>query len=627
MSGHFLENALIYLGAAVVCVPLAKKLGLGSVLGYLLAGMIIGPYLLGFIGEEGDDILHIAEFGVVIMLFLIGLELEPKAFWRMRKQIVGLGGWQLLLSTLLLGLLATWVLELSWSAALALALALSMSSTALVLQNMKEQGRMNTEAGKSAFAVLLFQDIAVIPILALLPLLAVKQTAAVSQETGWLAGLSGWAQAALVLASISGVIVAGRLVVGPLLRLVAATRIRELFVATALLLVVGVAVLMQAVGLSAALGAFLAGVVLANSAYRHELESDLDPFKGLLLGLFFMAVGASINFDLLRQQWGFVLLLVLGVMFIKALVLAVIGRQYRFGTDQNLLFSFGLMQVGEFAFVLLSFIGQLGLLSGSTLQLFTAVTALSMTFTPLFGLFNERVLLPRLGTPETEREPDRPEPQQGVIIAGFGHFGSTVGRLLRANGIQATILDYDADQVELLRKMGFTVYYGDATRADLLELAGAEKAKILISAIPHVETNLQLAALVKRHYPHLAFFARTRHRFDAYELMEQGVHRLYRETLDTSVRMGVEVLQALGQRAHTAYRSGQDFLRYDESAMSTLALKKRDMKDYISSVRAAIAWQEELLMADKERSLSAHDHSWDSEAIRRNVLGEGTMSS
>lgn len=621
MSGHFLENALVYLGAAVVCVPLAKRLGLGSVLGYLLAGMFIGPYVLGFIGEEGDDILHIAEFGVVIMLFLIGLELEPKSFWRMRNQILGLGGWQVLATTLAFFALGTAVLGFSWPAALSLALALSMSSTALVLQNMKEQGRMNTEAGKSAFAVLLFQDIAVIPILALLPLLATSPLAASGEESGLLAGLSGWAQAALVLASIGAVILSGRWIIVPLLRLVAQTRVRELFVASALLLVVGVAVLMQAVGLSAALGAFLAGVVLANSEYRHALESDLEPFKGLLLGLFFMAVGASINFQLLLNDWLKVLLLVLGIMLSKGIILAAIGKYFKFGTDQNLIFSFGLMQVGEFAFVLLAFIGQLGLLPASELQLYTAVTALSMTLTPIFGLFSERVLLPRMGTTQNPAAADVPEGGNRVILAGFGHFGSTIGRLLRANGVEATILDYDADQVDLLRKMGFKVFYGDATREDLLELAGAADAKILISAIPNPETNALLAELAHKHYPNLTFFARTRNRFDAYELMEMGVQHIYRETLDTSARMGADVLRALGFRAYSAHRSAQDFLRYDEAAMSHLALKKRNMTDYIQSVRETVRMQEELLLADKERSLSDQDHSWDSEAIRKNVLG------
>lgn len=621
MSGHFLESALVYLGAAVVCVPVAKRLGLGSVLGYLLAGMLIGPFALGFIGEEGDDILHIAEFGVVIMLFLIGLELEPKAFWRMRKQILGLGGWQVLLTTLLFWLVGMALWQLSWSAALALALALSMSSTALVLQNMKEQGRMNTEAGKSAFAVLLFQDIAVIPILAMLPLLAVAPAVTGAEESGLLAGLSAWWQAALILGSIVAVILSGRWLIVPLLRVVAQTRIRELFVASALLLVVAVAVLMQAVGLSAALGAFLAGVVLANSEYRHALESDLEPFKGLLLGLFFMAVGASINFQLLLDDWLKVLVLVLGIMGCKGMILAAIGKYFRFGTDQNFIFSFGLLQVGEFAFVLFAFMGQLGLLPVADLQLFTAVTALSMTLTPVFGLVNERYLLPRVGTQQYPQAADVPEGGKRVILAGFGNFGSTIGRLLRANGVEATILDYDADQVELLRKMGFKVFYGDATREDLLELAGAAEAEILISAIPNVETNLILTEMVHKHHPHLKFFARTRNRFDAYELMEQGVQHIYRETLDTSVRMGAEILQTLGFRAYSAHRSAQDFMRFDESAMSHLALKKRNMKEYIQSVRETVRLQEELLLADKERSLSDQDHSWDSDAIRKNVLG------
>lgn len=620
MSNHFLPSALIYLSAAVLCVPIAKRLGLGSVLGYLLAGMLIGPFVLGFIGQEGEDILHFAEFGVVIMLFLIGLELEPKAFWRMRKQIAGLGSWQMGLSSAAFFTIGLFLLDFSWQQSLALSLALSMSSTALVLQNIKEQGRMNTQAGQSSFAVLLFQDIAVIPILAFLPLLATFQPETSSAEQGLLAGNVAWLQTLIVLGSIAFVIAAGRYVAVPLLRVIANTRIRELFVAAALLLVVAVAVLMQAVGLSAALGAFLAGVVLANSEFKHELESDLDPFKGLLLGLFFMAVGASINFGLIAREWQQVVLLVLGIMLLKGVVLWISGKQFKFNTDQNLIFSFGLMQVGEFAFVLLAFIGQLQILSGEDLQIFTAITAITMTLTPLFGLINEKLLLPRLGTPESVREADVEAEHNDVILAGFGHYGSTVGRLLRANGIHCTILDYDADQVDLLRKMGFKVYYGDATRTDLLALAGAAEARIFISAIPQVATNLLLAETLKKHFPNLQFFARTRNRFDAFELMEEEVPHLYRETLDTSVRMGVDVLVALGQRAYTAYRSGQDFIRYDEASMQKLVDKKSDLSNYIQNVRAEIDWQEALLKADKERSLSGDDHSWDSEAIKRNIL-------
>ena len=278
------------------------------------------------------------------------------------------------------------------------------------------------------------------------------------------------------------------------------------------------------------------------------------------------------------------------------------------------------MQVGEFAFVLLAFIGQLQILSGEDLQIFTAITAITMTLTPLFGLINEKLLLPRLGTPESVREADVEAEHNDVILAGFGHYGSTVGRLLRANGIHCTILDYDADQVDLLRKMGFKVYYGDATRTDLLALAGAAEARIFISAIPQVATNLLLAETLKKHFPNLQFFARTRNRFDAFELMEEEVPHLYRETLDTSVRMGVDVLVALGQRAYTAYRSGQDFIRYDEASMQKLVDKKSDLSNYIQNVRAEIDWQEALLKADKERSLSGDDHSWDSEAIKRNIL-------
>lgn len=620
MSNHFLPSALIYLSAAVLCVPIAKRLGLGSVLGYLLAGVLIGPFVLGFIGQEGEDILHFAEFGVVIMLFLIGLELEPKAFWRMRKQIAGLGSWQMGLSSAAFFTIGLFLLDFSWQQSLALSLALSMSSTALVLQNIKEQGRMNTQAGQSSFAVLLFQDIAVIPILAFLPLLATFQSETSSAEQGLLAGNVAWLQTLILLGSIAFVIAAGRYVAVPLLRVIANTRIRELFVAAALLLVVAVAVLMQAVGLSAALGAFLAGVVLANSEFKHELESDLDPFKGLLLGLFFMAVGASINFGLIAREWQQVVLLVLGIMLLKGVVLWISGKQFKFNTDQNLIFSFGLMQVGEFAFVLLAFIGQLQILSGEDLQIFTAITAITMTLTPLFGLINEKLLLPRLGTPESVREADVEAEHNDVILAGFGHYGSTVGRLLRANGIHCTILDYDADQVDLLRKMGFKVYYGDATRTDLLALAGAAEARIFISAIPQVATNLLLAETLKKHFPNLQFFARTRNRFDAFELMEEEVPHLYRETLDTSVRMGVDVLVALGQRAYTAYRSGQDFIRYDEASMQKLVDKKSDLSNYIQNVRAEIDWQEALLKADKERSLSGDDHSWDSEAIKRNIL-------
>lgn len=617
----FLSDAAIYLGAAVVCVPIAKRLGMGSVLGYLLAGIAIGPYVLGFIGEEGKDIMHFAEFGVVMMLFLVGLELEPAMFWRMRKQVLGLGSLQVAATAIAIGA-ASLALGLDWKGGLAAGLAFAMSSTAIALQSLKEKGLMHTAAGGSSFAVLLFQDIAVIPILALLPLLAAGAQAAPG-DGAWIDSLPGWQRTLAVLAAVGGVVALGRYVVVPFLRVVARTRLRELFVASSLLLVVGIALLMGAVGLSPALGTFLAGVVLANSEYKHELESDLDPFKGLLLGLFFMAVGASINFGLIAGAPGTIIGLTLAVMAIKIVLLLGIGRRAGLGFDQNLLFSVGLGQVGEFAFVLLAFIAQLGLLDARWTDTLMAITAISMTLTPLLMLLNEKAILPRFGTTERPaQEPDAIDAQHKVIIAGFGHFGSTLGRLLRANGVEATILDNDSDQVDLLRKMGFKVYYGDATRQDLLEAAGAHEAEVLVCAIAP-EGAPVLVETVHNHFPHLKLMVRVRNRFDAYEVMDHGVLHVYRESLHTSVQMGIDVLQELGFRRYAAHRAGQDFLRYDQDALKELAAKRGDQAAYISGVREKIAEQEELLRKDRLHDPTAGDHAWDSQEMREALTTPG----
>lgn len=611
----FLSDAVIYLGAAVLCVPIAKRLGLGSVLGYLIAGMVIGPFAMGFIGAEGKDIMHFAEFGVVIMLFLVGLELEPELLWRLRKQIVGLGLAQVTLTAALLAGLSLLVGFYNWQAGLAAGLALSMSSTAIALQSLKEKGLMQTDAGQSSFAVLLFQDIAVIPILALMPLLAIGPAHTPVGAEG-IDALSGWQRTLLVLAAVIAVIGVGRYVVVPLLRLVARTRLRELFTASSLLVVVGVAALMELVGLSPALGTFLAGVVLANSEYRHELESDLDPFKGLLLGLFFMAVGASINFDLIMARPGLLITVTLGVMAAKIFLLAVIGKMARLGPEQNLIFSVGLGQVGEFAFVLLSFITQLRILDTLWIDTLMAVTAMSMTLTPILMLITERFIGWKYSEQEmVQREPDAIHGRNRVIIAGFGHFGSTLGRLLRANGVQATILDNDSDQVDVLRKMGFQVFYGDATRADLLEAAGAREAEVLVCAITP-EAAPDLVETVHKHFPDLKLLVRSRNRMDAYELMDQGVLNVYRETLDTAVRMGVDVLKELGQRHYSAYRAGQNFIKYDQAALKELASKRRDTGDYITSVREKIEEQEALLQKDQGHDPAHSDHAWNSEEMR-----------
>jgi CPA2 family monovalent cation:H+ antiporter-2 len=613
----FLFQAIIYLAAAIICVPIAKKLGMGSVLGYLMAGIIIGPYILGFIGEEGEDIMHFAEFGVVMMLFLVGLELEPAKLWQMRAMITKIGLSQVLLTTLaFFGLMVSF--GFSWQLALAVSMSLSLSSTAIVLQSLKEKNQLESSAGKNSFAVLLMQDIAVIPILAILPLLVVTgEMVSSDHHASPIEQFPGWIQTLFVIGAVGLVVILGRYIIVPLLKVIARTRLRELFVASALLIVVGIAFLMELVGLSPALGTFLAGVVLANSEFKHELESDLEPFKGLLLGLFFIAVGASINFGLIGEQAGMVLSITFGILLIKTLILLGIGKYAKLSTDQNLIFSLGLSQVGEFSFVTYSFASQLQLMDKPTTEILMAITALSMTLTPLLILINERLVLPRVGTLEkSDKEPDKVEEKHGVIIVGFSHFGSTVGRFLRANGIMATILDNDSDRVELLRKMGFKVYYGDATRPDLLESAGAHDAKILISAIDSPDTNFLLVETVKKHFPNLELMIRAKNRGDAFELMEMDVPNIYREHLESSVRLGKDVLIKLGFRSHTVQRLAQSFIKYDEDALKELVKFKNDKKEYISEVRRQIEMQEQLLSSELNRKFTLNDHAWDAEIMK-----------
>jgi len=611
MTDTMLGQAAVYLAAALFCVPIAKRLGMGSVLGYLLAGILIGPFCLGFVGREGEDIMHFAEFGVVMMLFLIGLELEPAHFWRMRTSILGLGSLQLALTTIALtaGLL---LLGLGWRGAVAAGLALSMSSTAIVLQSLKEKGLGSSHAGSSSFAVLLFQDIAVIPILALLPFLAIQAGAAHGDAPAMLDGLPVWMKAGSVLFAVVAVFVMGRYVVVPFLRIITKASVRELSVAAALLIIVAIAFLMKLVGLSPALGAFLAGVLLANSEFRHELESDIEPFKGLLLGLFFIAVGASINFRLLADSPGTIFSLVMAVIIIKAAVLIAVGRLFRLSFDQNTIFAIGLSQVGEFAFVLFAFINRLGIMGNDWTDTLMAVTAISMTMTPLLLLLNERLVLPRFGTlQKEEKEADLIDTEHPVIIAGFSSFGSTLGRFLRANGVQATILDNDSDQVDLLRRMGFKVFYGDATRLDILNSAGAGSARILFIAIDSPATVSKLVETVNKHFPHLRIMARAGNNLDAHELLDLGVHHIYRDFLDTSVRAGVDVLSSLGYRRFSATRASQDFLKYDEAAMHKLAPHRHDESSYISNAKEQIRLQEQLLASDRAVNHSQNDHAWD----------------
>ena len=620
MGGDFLSQAVIYLSAAVISVPLSKRLGLGSVLGYLIAGIIVGPFALGLVGEEREQVMHFAEFGVVMMLFLIGLELQPSLLWRMRGPIIGAGGGQVISTSILLGAIAYWFGQ-PWQAAAAIGMTLALSSTAITLQTLNEKGLMQTDGGQSSFAVLLFQDIAVIPMLALFPALAIH-TATTSSSAAhghtWIEGLPAWGQALAVLAVVAMIILAGRFFVSYLFRFIAKSRLREIFTAAALLLIVGIALLMTGLGLSPALGTFLAGVVLANSEYRHELEADIEPFKGLLLGLFFIAIGASIDFGVVAREPGMIGGLVALLIIGKFLLLLILGRIFSMSFDQCLLFAFALAQGGEFAFVLFSFAEQSGVLTSEVTGPLIAVVALSMAISPLLMLFNEKVIQPRFGTVESEeREADTITAENEVIIAGFGKFGNIVGRLLRANGFEATLLDLDSDNVDLLRKLGFKVFYGDASRPDLLHSAGAKNAKLIILAINDPENVKQMVATIQEHFPHLQIMVRASNRADAYELLESGVEHVYRETFDTSLRMGAQALRLLGFESHQAHRSERIFRRRDEKDLRDLALLRHDKQEYMSSARKFIVDLERLMTEEMQRHDENRDAGWDSEPIRR----------
>lgn len=594
--------AFIYLAAAVITVPLAKRLGLGSVLGYLLAGIVIGPFCLRLVGTEGTDVMHFAEFGVVMMLFLIGLELRPALLWKMRASILGLGGAQVVATAGLVTLAAV-LLGFRWEIGLALGVILAMSSTAIVLQLLNEKSQMRTAGGQAAFSVLLFQDIAVIPILALLPLLATlpRAAAAMDGQREGLNALPAWQSALLTLAAVAAVILSGRFLLRPLLRYIAATHLREMFTATALLLVVGIALLMRQVGLSPALGTFLAGVVLAESEYRHQLETDIEPFKGLLLGLFFISVGASIDFALIAREPRTIALLVVGLLALKFTVLFVLARFFRLEPSQRFLLAFALAQGGEFAFVLCSFAAQYGVLTSEVANLAIATVAVTMAAAPLLFTLNDRFVQPRYLSRIPEREPDEiDERDNPVILAGVGRFGHIIARLLRANGIGTTVLDSDAEQVETLRRFGLKSFYGDATRLDLLRTAGAERARMFIIAIDDEEQTLQLIDLVQENFPHLRILARADSRQHAYQILRKGVNEVYRETLGSALDLGGDALLALGVPAERACRAVKIMREHDEASVREMAQWVGDEEGYTSMARLHIANLEKALASDRE---------------------------
>ena len=567
MTGYFLY-AFIYLVAAVIAVPIAKRLGLGSVLGYLIAGLVIGP-VFGLVGDETVAIQHFAEFGVVMMLFLVGLELEPRSLWAMKSKLMGLGGLQLALTTALITGVAL-LLEQPFSIALTIGLIFALSSTAIVLQTLQEKGLQKTEGGKSAFSVLLFQDIAVIPMLALIPLLAIPELVAAGSEHGaaeshdsfnLVEGLAPWASGLVIISSIAFLTIGGHYLSRPLFKFVAASGLREIFTATALMLIIGIAALMGLVGLSPALGAFLAGVVLANSEFRHELEANIEPFKGLLLGLFFITVGAGINFSVLSESPMLIAGLTVAVMLVKALVLFIIALIFKIKGTNKWLFTLSLAQAGEFGFVLLSFASQNYVLPSDIISVLSLVVAISMFLTPgLFILF-DKAIIPHYKNAKSQRNEDVIDEKGTVVIAGIGRFGQIVNRLLAANEVKTVVLDIRSEQIDLFRRFGNKAYFGDASKPDILHTAGAHEASLLVIAIDDRETAAEMVKYAKHAFPNVKVLARAFDRGHGYRLRQLGADFVVSETYHSALEMGAEALRSLNihpfqvERQKMAYKN------------------------------------------------------------------------
>ena len=571
----FLPLAFTFLAAGVIAVPIASRLGLGSVLGYLLAGIALSPLLTEVMEVDIKSIQQFAEFGVVMMLFIVGLELEPSKLWQMRGRLMGLGGGQVVLSALAImgvGLL----FSLTWQEALAIGLILALSSTAIVLQTLNEKGLMKSDGGQATFSVLLFQDIAVIPMLALMPLLVVASYDGTAVATAGGGGmnivenLEPWQAALVSIGAVGFVIIGGHYLTRPLFRFIAGARLRELFTAAALLIVIGIAFLMQLVGLSAALGTFLAGVVLANSEYRHELEADIDPFKGLLLGLFFITVGANIDFGVLAENAGVVFGLTFGLIALKMAILYGLSQAFKIEGSHRWLFTLGLAQAGEFGFVLLAPSVTGAILAPELTTLLLLVVTLSMLLTPLLFIIYDKLIAPRFIQGQS-READVIEEQGEIIIAGVGRVGGIVNRIVKSAGYTTTVIDYSSRQLDIIRKFGVQAYFGDATRPDLLHAAGIHEAKILIVAIDDKHQATELVRHVVKNYPHVHIIARAIDRHHTYQLWSAGCRDIIRETYDSSLRIGRSAFEAMGSPRDMAQMMIDEFHAEDQRNMVEVA--------------------------------------------------------
>jgi len=619
----FLLLAFLFLVAGVIAVPIATRLGLGSVLGYLIAGIAISP-LLDLLHVDVVSIQHFAEFGVVMMLFLVGLELEPRMLWTMRNKLLGLGGLQVVVTAALVMAIAM-AFGQPWSIALAIGLVFALSSTAIVLQTLSEKGLMKSDGGQSSFSVLLFQDIAVIPMLAFIPLLALPElqqlTAAAHGADDGHASLSlvdrvtGWQRALLTVGAIAFVVIVGTYLIRPIFRFIAVARLRELFTATALLLVIAIALLMVVVGLSPALGVFLAGVVLANSEYRHELESNIDPFKGLLLGVFFITVGAAIEFELLQKNLGAILGMTFGLVILKAAVLYVLSRIFGISGSDRWLFSLGLAQAGEFGFVLLTFSVANSVIPSAVAEQLMLVVTLSMLLTPALFIAYEKVIAPRFVDAQ-ERDADDIDEQGSVIIAGHGRFGGIVNRILLSAGFKTVVLDYQSEQLDVLRAFGVKVFFGDAMRPDLLHAAGIEEAKMLVIAIDDKASATELVRYVTENYPHVYVVVRAIDRHHVYELWSAGARDIIRETFDSSLRAGRSALEALGVHPYDAERQVRGFVINDQEQMLALAssydpdIPAHENEEYVRRTREYLGRYAEAMKGHSDAFGTRIDRGW-----------------
>lgn len=585
-----LAEIAVFLAAAVVAVPLFRRFRLGAVLGYLAAGVIIGPWCLKFVTEV-DNILHFAELGVVLLLFVIGLELQPSRLWVLRRSVFGLGGAQVLITGAVLGAIAL-AFGMTVQSAVVVGLGLAMSSTAFVLQILAEKGQLTARHGRSSFAILLFQDIAVIPLLALIPLLGARAMD--------LSGSSTWLAALTAIGVIVAVVVGGRYLLRPILHAIAVSGIREIFTAATLLVVIGTSLLMTSVGLSMPLGAFLAGVLLADSDYRHELEADIEPFKGLLLGLFFISVGMSADLGLIISHPFAIFGATAALMAVKAAILLGIGRLSGHSWKSSRGLAVALCQGGEFAFVLFALAADSGILGRTLTDSLVIVVTLSMALTPLAFVLNDVVIAGWLRKPVEEKFDEIDAGENRVIIAGFGRVGQIVGRLLRAKRISFTALDKSAAQVETVRRFGSRAYYGDASRPDMLLAAKADKAEILVLAIDDVESSLRTAETAKKHFPNLRIYARARNRFHAYRLMDIGVDYLIRETYGSSLELTQQVLRGLSLTEWEAQDAVATFRRHDEQFLARQHAVYHDETQLIQSSKEAVQELESLLQSDTE---------------------------